>query len=179
MIYNFYFLVRFNFFSYFASLNSGKAKEAIFLIIFCLLHFCLQISLILINKYLSPTHYLITESIYSLIHIPFNYLITSSYNEENNIDLNKLYNTIIHSLGTTILKFIACLFDSIGYIIYLEVVELKFCELNKDIKKNIKQRATIDGKDESEDNSGSDSDDENGTNNEHNNENKKDKENSF
>ena len=79
--------------------------------------------------------------------------------------MNKFYKSIIHTFGTIILKFIACFFDSIGYIIYLEVVELKFCELNQNIKKNIEQRAAIDGKIENEDNSGSDSDDENEKNN--------------
>lgn len=160
-----------HFFSYFASFdNGGRAKETIFLIIFCTLHFCFQISLILVNKFLSPTHYLIAESIYSLIHIPLNYSIYSSYSNANDVkkrnkDLNKFYKSIIHTFGTIILKFIACFFDSIGYIIYLEVVELRFCELNQNIKKNIEQRAAIDGKIENEDNSGSDSDDENEKNN--------------
>ena len=44
--------------------------------------------------------------------------------------------------------------------IYLEIIELKFCELNKNIKKNIQKRASIDGIIVEDDNSSSGSDDE-------------------
>lgn len=159
---------------YFTSFHNERTKEAILLIIYCLLHFSCQISLILINKFLSPTHYLIAESTYSLMHIPLHYLTSASYediknallNKKENIDFLKIYNVVVHTFGTRILKFIACFFDSVGYIIYLEIIELKFWGLNKNIKKNIQQRATIDGKIENDENSGSDSDDEKEKNNE-------------
>ena len=74
---------------------------------------------------------------------------------------------MIHTFGNRILKFIACFFDFIGFIIYLEIIELKFCELNKNLKKNIEIRASIEGQINDDDNN-SDSEDEN--------ENKEDKE---
>ena len=155
-----------HFLSYFSSLKEGKSKEAIVLISFSFFHFFTELSLILINKFLSPTHYLIAESLYSLIHIPLNYLTSASYDEikdeldeGSDIDIEDLYNAIVQTFGTRILKFIACFFDFIGYLIFLEIIELKFCDFNKNIKKNIEKRAIIDGNIQEDDNCSCDSDD--------------------
>ena len=158
-----------HFISYFKSFNNGRFKEGILLSIYSILHFFTELSLILTNKYLSPTHYLIAESMFSLIHIPLNYLSNASYDEIKNemsnkekINIINVYNAIIQTFGTRILKFIACFFDFIGYIIYLEIIELKFCELNKNLKKNIEKRASIEGNIENnDDNTSEGSDDEN------------------
>ena len=56
-----------------------------------------------------------------------------------------------------------------GYIIYLEIIELKLCGLNKNLRKNIKKRAELDMSttDDNEDgNDNNDSDDENAENEE-------------
>ena len=161
-----------HFISYFKSFGNDRFKEGILLSIYCILHFLTELSLIFTNKYLSPTHYLITESIYLLIHTPLNYLLNASYdeikNEMNNkekINIINVYNAIIQTFGTRILKFIAYFFDFIGYIIYLEIIELKFCELNKNLKKNIEKRATIEGAiGNNDDNTSEGSDDENAEN---------------
>ena len=114
-----------NFKLYFSSFDNGKTKEGLLLFLYSILHFFTEIFLIFINKYLSPTHYLIAESLYSLIHIPFNYLSSASYDEiieslngDKKINIGNIYNAVIHTFGNRILKFIACFFDFIGFIIY-------------------------------------------------------------
>lgn len=43
-----------------------------------------------------------------------------------------------------ILKFVAAIFEFLGYMIYMEIIQLNFCGLNRDISKNIKKRAKLD-----------------------------------
>lgn len=142
-----------HFIGYFSE-EKDTAKELILIISYCIFHFFCEFSLILINIFLSPTHYLIAESLYSLIHLPVN-LITSmssqdikkcfSAGEDNDFCISQLYNAIIQTPATQFLKYISCFFDFIGYMIYLEIIELKFWGLNKNIRRNIEKRATIDG----------------------------------
>ena len=153
-----------HFLSYFSSVEN-TSKETLILILYCIFHFLTEFSLILINKFLSPTHYLIAESLYSLIHVPLNYLTTASYGEiisslekgDTRFNIGNFYNAVVHTFGVKILKFIACFFDFLGYIIYLEIIELKFCGLNKNIKRNIEKRAIIDVKMDEDDSSSCDS----------------------
>ena len=140
-----------HFFAYFTNKNIDKVIEPIVLIFYSIFHFCAELSLVLVNKFLSPTHYLITESIYSLIHVPLRYLVNAKYNEikdeldkGKDISLLNLYDAIINTFGITLLKFVSCIIDFIGYIIYLEIIELKFCGLNKNLRKNIQKRASND-----------------------------------
>lgn len=156
-----------HFISYFTSFEGGRTKEALILILYCIFYFINELSLILINKFLSPTHYLIAESFYSLLHIPVHYLSNASFNEiEKSIDkgekinIRKIYHAIIQTFKTRILKFIACFFDFLCFIIYLEIIELKFCNLNKNIRKNIEKRALDDKNIVEEDNSSCYSDEE-------------------
>ena len=162
-----------NFISYFKSLNSNDSKsiEIILLFVYCFLHFFTDLSLILINKFLSPTYYLISESFYSLIHVPLHYLTSVSYDEiiktikdgiDNTFNCGDIYNAVVQTFGTRILRFISCFIDFIGYIIYLEIVELKFWGLNENTRKNIEKRAILDGITE-EDNSSSDEGEEEST----------------
>ena len=153
-----------HFLSYFSSVEN-TSKETIIIILYFIFHFFTEFSLILINKFLSPTHYLIAESLYSLIHVPLNYLTTASYDEilsslekgDKKFNIGNFYNAVVHTFGVKILKFIACFFDFLGYIIYLEIIELKFCGLNKNIKRNIEKRAIIDVKMDEDDSSSCDS----------------------
>ena len=59
-----------NFVSYFVSLNKSDTKsyEIMFLFLYCIFNFLSELSLVLVNKFLSPTHYLIAECLYSLIY---------------------------------------------------------------------------------------------------------------
>ena len=68
--------------------------------------------MVIVNKFLSPTHYLITESLYSLIHVPLRYLVNAKYDEikneldkEENTSLLNLYDAIINTFGIALLKF--------------------------------------------------------------------------
>ena len=172
---------------YFTSVKE-RVKEALILILYCIFHFFANFSLILINQFLSPVHYLITESLYSLINIPLVYLSEASYenikesinNGDKSIDLSNIYNAVIQTFGNNIIKFISCFFNLIGYIIYLEIIELKFCGLNKDLKKNIIQRASVDWASNQEvDKSSCNSDDDENDDEEESVENSEEKEKSF
>lgn len=76
---------------------------------------------------------------------------------DKKFNVRNFYNAVVHTFGIKILKFIACFFDFFGYIIYLEILELKFCGLNKNIKKNIIKRAINDVKMDEDDSSSCDS----------------------
>ena len=111
-------------------------------------------------------HYLIAESLYSLIHIPFHFATNIKEEEiskitDHGLDYLKIYNSIVQTFGTRILRFISCFFELINFLIYLEIIILKFCDLDKNIRKNIESRATIDGKTITDNSSESDESDEN------------------
>ena len=125
-------------------------KEVFVLLGYFILHFISEIFLILVNKYLTPLHYLITESIYNLIHIPC-LMVTKDYydkqleaqNEipENPYNMNN--NGLSENQITRILKLIAVFFEVIGYLIYMEIIQLNFCGINRNVAKNIQKRAKI------------------------------------
>ena len=141
-----------NFFSYFENLNniSNDEKEKVkylelflYIPIYSILHFITNILFIFVNKLLSPIHCLIVESLYRIIHIFIQAL--------QNIDIKNevegfFYEFILQPFSTKILRFIAYIVSLLGYSIYLEIIELKFCGLNKNIRKNIRKRATSDGR---------------------------------
>ena len=157
-----------NFVSYFVSLNKSDYKiyEIIFLILYCIFNFLSELSLVLVNKFLSPTHYLIAECLYSLIHIPLHFVTNIKEEEISKIidqgyNYSKIYNSILQTFGTRILRFIACFCELINFLIYLEIIELKFWDLDKNLRKNIEKRAIVDGKTNTDNSSDSDESDEN------------------
>jgi len=141
-----------NFFSYFENLNNitndEKQKDKylelfLYIPIYSILHFITNILLIFVNKLLSPIHCLIVESLYRIIHIFIQTL--------QNIDIKNevegfFYEFILQPFSTKILRFIAYIISLLGYSIYLEIIELKFCGLNNNIRKNIRKRAISDGR---------------------------------
>lgn len=159
-----------NFVSYFVSLNKSENKgyEILFLFLYCIFNFLSELSLVLVNKFLSPTHYLIAESLYSLIHIPLHFATNIPMDEiekiKDNFDYSKIYNSIIQTFGTRLLRFISCFWELLNYLIYLEIIELKFWDLDKNIRKNIEKRAMLDGRTNINNNS-NDSDDSDEDNN--------------
>ena len=110
---------------------------------YCVLHFITNILLIVVNKLLSPIHCLIVDSLYRLLHIPIQTL--QNIHIKNNTE-GFFYEFIIQPLSTKILRVIAHFISLIGYSIYLEIIELKCCGLNRNIRKNIKKRAKSDGR---------------------------------
>ena len=148
-----------NFYSYFNNndpkLTDNTIGEVFILLGYFFLNFISDLSIILVNKFLSPFYYLITESFYSLMHIPYQYLtrisldnlknmIAQSKTENSGYDTDKLYQYIFQKDGLMILKFAAAFFEFLGYMIYMEIIQLKFCGLNRNINKNIKKRAKLD-----------------------------------
>lgn len=169
-----------NFVSYFDSLNKSEYKsyEILFLFLYCIFNFASELSLVFVNKFLSPTHYLIAESLYSLIHIPLHFATNIKEEEIIKIkdldhDYSKIYNSILQTFGTRILRFISCFCELINFLIYLEIIELKFCDFDKNLRKNIEKRAALDGITNADINSNdSDDSDDNNNNLEVDNENK-------
>ena len=69
--------------------NSTKTivGEVFILLGYFILHFISELSLILVNKFLTPIHYLITESLYNLFHIPFEILARYIFLEKHDSNL--------------------------------------------------------------------------------------------
>ena len=140
-----------NILSYFNSLIESDDKYlelCLYIPLYCILTFATNIFLILLNKSLSPFHCLIVDSLYRLLDITIKSIkdLTNDY-----ITSNSIYEYITkYSSTSKILKITAYFISLIGYFIYLEIIELKFCGLNKNIIKNIRKRAKKDGKHESE-----------------------------
>ena len=126
--------------------------EIFILIGYFFLNFISNLSIILVNKFLTPFHYLITESFYSLMHIPYQYFTRISFDtlmeEKRNgtvvYDFEYIYKSYFLNDTTVILKFVASLFEFLGYMIYMEIIQLNFCGLSRDLSKNIKKRAKLD-----------------------------------
>jgi len=92
---------------------------------------------------MSPFHCLIVDSLYRLIHIPIQTIQDIKLDNKN---LNGyFYEYILQPTTNRVLRIIAYFISLIGYFIYLEIIELKFCGLNENIIKNIRKRAKIDG----------------------------------
>ena len=118
---------------YFTTIKAIKGiklfKEIIlsfFYIIFYFVSFTCEIFII---KYLNPNYLLMSDNVY------FEILKIVNYAEEINKKL---------LLPKFIILQISELLEFIGCAIYLEIIELKFCGLNKDIKRKIMERAEND-----------------------------------
>ena len=132
-----------NFYSYFVNnstrLPNNTTGEIFILLGYSILNFIANISIILVNKFLSPFHVLITESLYSLIHIIYNFIISKI------IKIRDIVFTSLFGKPAFIsVQFVSVFFELLGYLIYLEIIQCNFCGFNKDISKNIRERANID-----------------------------------
>ena len=156
-----------NFFSYFESLsnpspdqerkndsnddNNGSkiAGEIIILLVFFILHYFSEISLILVNSNLTPVHYLITECLYNVIHILYE-IVTKIIIEKKGLPPHieqkeaLIDDSVTKNDTTRILKFVAVVFELLGYFIYMEIIHLNFCGLSNNTVKNIQKRAKQD-----------------------------------
>ena len=54
------------------------------------------------------------------------------------------FNHVIKTDNTRILKLVAVVVEFLGYLIYLEIIHLNFCGLNRDTSINIQKRAQLD-----------------------------------
>ena len=122
-----------NFFIYiedFSKINSKEKSIEIILTFFGTISYYISLYFdILVIKYLSPMHFIFCNLIY-LLMIQITDLILDIIS--NPFDIRDLYN---------IAPFI-CSF--IGFLIYLEIIELNFCNLNYNLKKYINERCIKD-----------------------------------
>ncbi len=102
--------------------------EIILTFIYSLSYFLYMTYSFLIIRYLNPIYILMSDNIYYEFREIFNLIIGKGDTGEGGA-LTKFFITQISEL----LEFIGC-------IIYLEIIELRFCELNKDIKRKISER---------------------------------------
>ena len=144
-----------HFISYFKDSSMNKLKEYLILIIYTFFNFITELSLILINKGLSPTHYLFTESLYSLIHLPLQYIMSKPLEQVNTKGIYSIY-FLTKKFVIRSLKFVSSFSEFISYLIYLGIIELKFCGLNENLRNSIITRADNEGKIEPHENSDSD-----------------------
>ena len=122
-----------NIFNYIDELNNNLKTYQFYLEVllitplFLIINFLEFTCEILIIYYLNPNYVLIRDNLYYGFTRAIFVLINENYEEY--IALNQF---IILELT----EFLALL----GYLVYLEIIELRFCELNKDIKQNIIDR---------------------------------------
>jgi len=129
-----------NFLSYICNIKNEYPKDIILEIIFSFLmsvfgFYKMRFDFSIIKE-LGVFHLLIPEVIYQFVIDIY-------------IIIYKIINNIIDKTQITQFIFIAIsqLFALIGILIYLELIELRFCKLDKNIKKNISIRANEDVED--------------------------------
>ena len=92
---------------------------------------------ILVIKFLTPMHFMFSSLIY-LLFMEFYFLIKLNISESYNEYEVSFQNRI------SILNIIAYIISLIGFMIYLEIIELNFCKLNYNLRKYINDRGIKD-----------------------------------
>lgn len=119
-----------NIFDYKSEISNNKIRDnifkeiiiTVFFVIFCFIYLICEL---LVIKYLNPNYILISDNCYFGIIKTIEFISNNNYN-------NKKF----------ILFEIANVFQFIGNLIYLELIELKFFGLNKNLKINISKRGS-------------------------------------
>jgi len=125
--------------------TTGIIAEIFILLGYFIFHYISELSLVLVNIYLTPIHYLITESLPNFMHIIFEIILIHISNKNvDDFDENNILQSLTKDETTRYLKLIVIFILILGYLIYLEIINLNFCGLSKDITKNIEERARID-----------------------------------
>jgi len=127
------------FFEDFSGLPTKVIIIEIFLFIFGIIVYYWSLYFeILVIKYLSPMHFMFSSLIYLFI-IEFIFLINYNTSEKYNNNIEISYQNSI-----SLLNIIAYTFSLIGFMIYLEIIELNFCKLNYNLRKYIYDRSIKD-----------------------------------
>jgi len=100
---------------------------SLFLMIF---EFLNMTFVIFIYKYLNPSYLLLSDNIYFTFFSLINFFF-----------IKKKFDSL--SIKKFIISESSEIFELLAFLIYLELIELRFCGLNKDIRKNIEKRAEI------------------------------------
>ena len=90
-----------------------------------------------------------------MAHYPYQYFISLSKGERekgrdntknynNGSEEDKKYFDFFNDWKLILTEVIALFFEFLGYLIYMEIIQLNFCGFNRDISKNIKKRAKLD-----------------------------------
>ena len=126
-----------NYFSNYSTLNGDKNKiihETSMSFLYLIFYFGGLICELFIIKYLNPNYVLMSDNVYFEV-IKLNKFF---YEEFSNVNINK--NVFIQFSIIQIAQF----FEFIGCLIYLELIELRFCGLNKNLKRVISERSLED-----------------------------------
>ena len=123
-----------NYIKKFYILDKERYIEIIFTFIYFLFSFLSGTFDYYIMKYLYPNFILMSDTIY------YEFVALHNFIRNNNKKEGEIMKKFILFQITESLEFICCA-------IYLEIIELRFCGLNKDIKRNIIERGEIETKD--------------------------------
>ena len=125
-----------HFFNFFRDYNLKDDKFEIFMVtpLYFLMILIINVSNILIIRYLDPNYIIINKNISYFIEKFVYYYFFIKCNEE--------YATFVFFF----IEEIQFLISILSNLIYIEIIELKFCNLNYDLKKNIIIRSDIDKK---------------------------------
>ena len=111
--------------------SSRKATEIAIIPIYFIINIMINFSYAMILKYLDPNA--------MLVNVNFNYLFSRMITYIKN-GANKEYLTVAEFILLELCEILAI----IAYMIYIELIELKFCRLDHDIKKQITERGIQD-----------------------------------
>lgn len=136
--------------------------EVFIILGYFILHFISNITLVYINNFLSPVHYLITESLFNIFHLPCQLIaktVEDDKRRQKAIEVDDAlddFNHVLKTDNTRILKLVAAIVEFLGYLIYLEIIHLNFCGLNRDTSINIQKRAQLEAANDDETSNASD-----------------------
>jgi len=134
-----------NFFIFFKNFSLLKSKEiTIEIIIFfvgMIINVCAKYFDILIIKYLSPIYFVFTTLCANFLN-EFIQLIRDIIEKVKSPNKNRYKEDLLR------ISIYIC--SSIGFMIYLEIIELNFCDLNYNLRKNITMKGCIDKDDDGE-----------------------------
>ena len=147
-----------NFIAYFENDRPGLqfdvAQEVFILLGYFILNFITNISIIFVNKFLSPFHVLITECFYSLIHTIYQISISNLPNKMDALTDDSIirkikwneggisYDEFFNNWQLRLVKLIAVFFEFRGYLIYMEIIQLNFLDLIEIFLKILKKGTT-------------------------------------
>ena len=136
----------FMFFEDFSALGKKDIIIEIFLFFFGIIfYYCSLYFEILVIKYLTPMHFMFSSLIYLLcdeLRELIKILIIKNKGTEDNDDID--IKDIPYLLNISLFNILAYIFSLIGFMIYLEIIELNFCNLNYNLNKYINDRSIKD-----------------------------------
>ena len=137
----------FMFFEDFSALEKKDIIIEIFLFFFGIIfYYCSLYFEILVIKYLTPMHFMFSSLIYLFfneIRELINILIIKNKGTKDNDD-NIDIKDIPYLLNISLFNILTYIFSLIGFMIYLEIIELNFCNLNFNLRKYINDRSIKD-----------------------------------